>query len=179
MDVDSNVEAITLTGSSEKTWRLDRWVARLGGTILFLAGLYLFTQGIGYKGVDDLLGQAVVAEISPVFLNWLCVLGVVIAIQGAFLVVQSVLRYPNLAVKNAVSIAGEMLNALAIPLLLWLRDRAEIIPIFSIRDGLVSVAFPQGNVAITRLRGLLTAVILLLAVGILFSIYKTLMQSDP
>ena len=69
MDVDSNVEAITLTGSSEKTWRLDRWVARLGGTILFLAGLYLFTQGIGYKGVDDLLGQAVVAEISPVFLN--------------------------------------------------------------------------------------------------------------
>jgi hypothetical protein len=54
---------------------------------------------------------------------------------------------------------------MAIPLLVWLRDHIELLPVVSIRNGEVVVRFPQGDLA-NLLRWSLNGVMALIVLGI-------------
>ena len=148
------------------------WGAIVGGVLLILLGAYLAMYQVLPNAVGDVVSQAVVAYSSPAFLNWLRLLGILIAVRGAYLVGTSFVPSGTLA-GQVVGLGNEMLSALAIPLLLWLRKHVDLIPIVSIWNRQVHVTAPAENLA-RILRWALTAVIVLMIVGIVAALFKLL-----
>jgi uncharacterized membrane protein YciS (DUF1049 family) len=148
------------------------WGAIVGGVLLILLGCYLaLFQAI--SGVtNDILSQAVVAHASPEFLNWLRLLGVLTAVRGIYLVSTSVFRSSTL-IGLVIRMGDEVLSLLVIPLLLWLRERVELVPIVSIRNGQAQRNILQGTAAATA-RHALTTLIALVVLGVVVSVIRLL-----
>jgi len=122
--------------------------------------------------MGDAYGEAILDQISPGFVSWAHYLGIVTASRGGFLVARVAVRYQNVAAKNMMALLGEMVGALAIPLLLWLRGHVEQLPILSVRDGVGLVSFPQGSDMIAYLRLVVTVGVVVLVLSMLRSILK-------
>ena len=146
------------------------WGALVGGVLLILFGCYLALYKVLSGVVGDVLSKALVAYSSPAFLNWLRLLGILTAVRGVYLVGTSFVP-PATLIGQVVSIGGEVLSLLAIPLLLWLREHVELIPIVSIYNRQVHVTALQGGAA-TTVRWALNVVIVLIVLGVVVAIIK-------
>jgi hypothetical protein len=153
------------------------WGAVVGGVMLILLGLYLSLYQVLAPRVGDPFGKAIVAASSVEFLNWVRLLGILIAVRGVYVIGSSLVPRATLA-GQVVRVGGEVLSALAIPLLLWLREQAEQVPIVSLRDGQVHVTFASGGVAQT-VRLALNILIALIVVGIAASVIQMLTGQGP
>ena len=151
----------------------------LRATGLLVLGLCLSSFETVICGLmGDAHGEAILDQISPSFVSWAHCLGIVTASRGGFLVARVAVRYRNVAAKNRMALLGEMVGALAIPLLLWLRGHVEQLPILSLRDGVGLVSFPQGSDMIAYLRLVVTVGIVALILSILRSALK-IVFSEP
>lgn len=140
------------------------WGGLIGGIVVVLLGLYFSMFAFFSELVGDLLTKAIIEYASPEFVRWLRMLGILIAVRGVYLVVTSFFA-PATLLGRMLTVGGQVLSAMAIPLLVWLRDHIELLPVASIRNGQVMVMSPQGDLANT-LRWSLNGVIALTILGI-------------
>ena len=129
-------------------------------SILIVLGFYFLIQ----------FRIGIYANSNPIFLKWLRILGLLILIEGSFSIIQIITNQQNNII---MIIIGKLLDALAIPLFLWLNAHVDIIPILSLRDGkfhLMSNEDALNNL----LRSVLAIIILLMIINIIHSIYKIL-----
>lgn len=152
------------------------WGGIIGGMLLILLGLY-FSMYLFFSGVvSDVFSRAIVETASPEFMRWLRLLGILIAVRGVYLIVASFFA-PSTIVGRMLTVGGQVLSAMAIPLLVWLREHIDLLPIASIRNGEVMVTFAQGDLA-NVLRWSLNGVIALLILGIAISLIRLLTDSQ-
>jgi hypothetical protein len=152
------------------------WGGTGGGVLLVLLGLYLSMYPFFSGLVGDVLSRAIVEHASPEFVRWLRLLGILIAVRGAYLFVTSFLA-PSNVVGRTLAVGGQVLSAMAIPSLVWLREHVELLPIASIRDGEVAVTSAQGDLA-NVLRWTLNGIIALILLGIAISFIHLLGDSQ-
>jgi hypothetical protein len=152
------------------------WGGIIGGIVVVLLGLYLTLFGFFSGLVGDLLSKAIVEYASPEFMRWLRILGILIAVRGVYLVVTSFFA-PATLVGRMLTVGGQVLSAMAIPLLVWLRDHIELLPVASIRDGGVVVRSPQGDLA-NMLRWSLNGVVALIILGIGIALIRLFTDSQ-
>lgn len=148
------------------------WGAIVGGVLSILLGLYLSMYQLLSGWVGDSFSQAIVAYSSPAFLGWLQLLGILIAVRGVYLIATSFVR-PSTLLGLVAFMGDQVLSALTIPLLLWLRENVALLPVVSIRDGQMQVTAPQGNMA-GILHWTLNVLIALIVLGIAVSVIKLL-----
>lgn len=152
------------------------WGGIVGGVVVVLLGLYLtlfeFFSGL----VGDPLSKAIVEYASREFMRWLRMLGILIAVRGVYLVVTSFFA-PATLVGQMLTVGGQALKAMTIPLLVWLRDHIELLPVASIRDGVVVVRSPQGDL-VNVLRWSLNGVVALIILGIAIVFIRLLTESQ-
>ena len=146
------------------------WGAIIGGVVLILLGSYLGLFQSMSGAIGDIWSSAIVAQASPEFLNWLRLLGILIGIRGMYLVSTSVFR-SSTPVGLVIRIGDEVLTLLVIPLLLWLREHVELVPIVSIGNGQTRVDFPQGAAAAIARNGV-TAIIGLIVLATAISLIR-------
>ena len=146
------------------------WGGLIGGIVVVLLGLYFSMFAFFSELVGDLLTKAIIEYASPEFVRWLRMLGILIAVRGVYLVVTSFFA-PATLLGRMLTVGGQVLSAMAIPLLVWLRDHIELLPVASIRNGQVMVMSAQGDLANT-LRWSLNGVIALTILGIAFVLIR-------
>jgi len=152
------------------------WGGIIGGMLLILLGLY-FSMYLFFSGVvSDVFSRAIVETASSEFMRWLRLLGILIAVRGVYLIVASFFA-PSTIVGRMLTVGGQVLSAMAIPLLVWLREHIDLLPIASIRNGELTVTFAQGDLA-NVLRWSLNGVIALLILGIAISLIRLLTDSQ-
>ena len=152
------------------------WGGIIGGVLLILLGLYLSMYQFFSGLVGDVFSRAIVEYASPQFMRWLRLLGILIAVRGVYLIVTSLFAPPTV-VGRMLTVGGQVLSAMAIPLLVWLREHIDLLPIASIRNGKGVVTFAQGDLA-NVLRWSLNGVIALLILGIAISLIRLLTDSQ-
>lgn len=152
------------------------WAGIIGGVLVMLIGLYLSTYQFSSGIVGDAFGRLILEYASPEFLRWLSLLGILLTIRGAYLSVTSVFVQSTIVGRMLV-IGGQVLSAMAIPLLVWLREHIELLPIVSLRSGEMVVRFPQSELA-GLLRWSLNGVIALLILGIAIALIRLLTDSQ-
>ncbi len=152
------------------------WGGIVGGIVVILLGLY-FTLFEFFSGlVGDLLSKAIIEYASPDFMRWLRMLGILIAARGVYLIVTSFFA-PSTLVGRMLTVGGQVLSAMSIPLLIWLREHIDLLPIASIRNGHVVVRSPQGDLA-GVLRWSLNGVAALIILGIAISLIRLFTDSQ-
>lgn len=152
------------------------WGGIIGGVLLILLGLYLSMYPFFSGVVGDVFSRAIIETASSEFMRWLRLLGILIAVRGVYLIVASFFA-PSTIVGRMLTVGGQVLSAMAIPLLVWLREHIDLLPIASIRNGEVMVTFAQGDLA-NVLRWSLNGVIALLILGIAISLIRLLTDSQ-
>lgn len=152
------------------------WGGIVGGVLLILLGLYLSMYPFFSGLVGDVLSRAILEYASPVFMRWLRLLGILIAVRGVYLIVTSFF-VPSTVVGRMLTVGGQVLSAMTIPLLVWLREHIDLLPIASIRNGEVVVTSAQGDLA-NVLRWSLNGVIALLILGIAITLIRLLTDSQ-
>jgi hypothetical protein len=144
------------------------WGAIVGGTLLLLLGLYLVFYQEMSAPIGDVLSKAIVAKADPGFLRWLRWLGVLTAVRGLYVITTAYLPDTQL-VRTLTAFGGEGLSLLSIPLVLWLRDNTQVIPVISLVDGELRVRSLQAAGVVRSALNVLITVILL---GVAFSVAK-------
>jgi hypothetical protein len=129
-------------------------------SILIVLGFYFLIQ----------FPIGIYANSNPMFLKWLRILGLLILIEGSFSIIQIITNQQN---NLLMIILGKFLDALAIPLFLWLNAHVDIIPILSLRDGKFYL-MSSDDMLNDLLRWVLAVIILLMIVNIIHSSYKIL-----
>jgi hypothetical protein len=152
------------------------WAGIVGGIVVFLLGLYFAMFGFFSALVGDILSRAIIEYASPEFARWLRLLGILIAVRGVYLVVTSFFA-PSTIVGRMLAVGGQVLSAVSIPLLVWLREHIDLLPIASIRNGQVVVSSPQGEL-VSVLHWSLNGVIALLVLGIAIAIIRLFTDSQ-
>jgi hypothetical protein len=149
------------------------WGAIIGGTVLLLLGLYLaFYEEVSVP-IGDVLSRALVERADPDFIQWLRWVGILIAVRGVYVISTTYLRPSQLA-KTRVSLGNEGLSLLFVPLALWLRDHTEVIPVISLSNGKVQVKPLQ---AVQAVRSALNVLIVLILIGVAFSVGRIVIGS--
>lgn len=129
-------------------------------SILIVLGFYFLIQ----------FPIGIYAKSNPIFLKWLRILGLLILIEGSFSIIQIITNQQN---NLLMIIFGKLLDALAIPLFLWLNAHVDIIPILSLRDGKFYLMSNEGEIN-NILRSILAIIVLFMIINIIHSIYKIL-----
>ena len=134
--------------------------ALVGGVFVVCFGVVLIALPQLAGRFGGTMGDAFLEAADGAFLSWLRLLGVVTVVQGIYQVGTFFLRAPTL-LGRIIRVGDALLSALSIPLLLWLRARVEIIPIYLVRDGGQWTSMPQ-----QELQNTLQWVLLFVAIGI-------------
>jgi hypothetical protein len=127
-------------------------------SILIVLGFYFLIQ----------FPIGIYAKSNPAFLKWLRILGLLILIEGSFSIIQIITNQQN---NLLMIIFGKLLDALAIPLFLWLNAHVDIIPILSLRDGKFYMMSNEDALN-NLLRWILAIIVILMIVNIIHSSYK-------
>ncbi|MBN1641193.1 MAG: hypothetical protein JXA09_08150 [Anaerolineae bacterium] len=144
------------------------WGAIVGGTVLLLVGLYLVFYEEMSTSIGDAFSTALVEQAHPDFLRWLRWVGVLVSVRGLYLISTSYLRSPGLS-STLIAFGHEALSLLSVPLVLWLRDHADVIPVVSLVDGQMRVRPLQ---AVGAVRSALNVLVTLILIGVAFSVAR-------
>ena len=144
------------------------WGAIVGGTMLLLAGLYLALYQELSPSIGDAFSTAIVERADPGFLRWLRWVGILMAVRGVYVIATAYFRSTPLA-NTVIAIGGEALSLLHVPLLIWLRDNARVIPVISFVDGQMHVRQIE---SVGAVRTALNVLITLTLLGIAFSVAR-------
>jgi hypothetical protein len=136
--------------------------------MLLLAGLYLALYQELSAPIGDAFSAAIVEHAHPDFLRWLRWVGTLMAVRGVYVIATAYIRPTKLS-STFIAVGGEALSLLHVPLLLWLRDHANVIPVVSLTDGQMRVRSLQ---AVGAVRTALNVLIALTLVGVAVSVAR-------
>jgi hypothetical protein len=140
------------------------WGAIAGGTVLILLGLYLSLFRELSGSIGDAFSTAIVSYADPRFLDWLRLVGILVAVRGGYLIVSSTAA-PDTLIGRSLAVGDHALSLLSIPLLLWLREHTELIVTISIRDGEIRTAALSES-AVQGVRNAIGVLIALILIGV-------------